>query len=172
MVFVNQVTALAKIIVQIDDLVRSHGVGDAFNINVPDCLHMQLAQNREESPVVYSGSGYIRLAEDGRLEFKIYATAATNTDAFTALKAVMDVASGTIYASTDLYTLTAIDRFRNSWTAERILPDANWPGPESLPIVQGKLDVLRTTSGHFPNRARNTSCGFISSTTASFPART
>ena len=35
MVFLNDVTAFAKIIVQIDDLVR---VGDAFNINVPALL--------------------------------------------------------------------------------------------------------------------------------------
>ena len=42
MVFVNEVTAFAKIIVQIDDLVRSHGVGDAFNINAPALLAADL----------------------------------------------------------------------------------------------------------------------------------
>jgi hypothetical protein len=114
-----------------------------------DCIHMQLAQNKDEKPIVCSGRGYIRVAKDGRLEFKIYATDVTDTDAFAAFKSTMAVASGTIYASTDFYTLTAIDQFRNSWTADRILPDASWPGPVSLPIVEGRMDVLRTTSGQF-----------------------
>src|SRR4029077_7825273 len=37
-IFVNEVTALTNIVVNIDDLVRSHGVGDALHINVSALL--------------------------------------------------------------------------------------------------------------------------------------
>ena len=114
-----------------------------------DCIQMQLTQNTDANPIVYSGRGFIRLTQNGRFEFKIYATEVSNITAFTSFQAVMAQASGTIYADADFYTLSAVDRFRNSWTADRILPEADWPGWNALPNVHGRLDTLRTPSGHF-----------------------
>ena len=94
-----------------------------------DCAQMRLAQNKSENPIIYSGRGFIRLSDEGNLEFKIYADDVSNTSVFDALKEVMAVPSGKVYDDTDFYTLNAIDTARNSWSAENILSRSQlaWP---------------------------------------------
>ena len=41
-IFVDEITAFAEIIVSIDDLVRGHGVGDTLYIDVPALLTADL----------------------------------------------------------------------------------------------------------------------------------
>ena len=45
-----------------------------------DCVHMVLTQNTDNSPIAYTGKGYIRQTSDDQLSFKIYVAEAGNTD--------------------------------------------------------------------------------------------
>src|SRR6516164_5041628 len=75
-IFVNEVTALTNIVVNIDDLVRSHGVGDALHINVSALLTGDLVfdksvglirdQNLARRSVLFeSGREIYATADDG-----------------------------------------------------------------------------------------------------------
>lgn len=130
-----------------NDLVSAFRKGE-FEV---DCIQMQLAQNKSEKPVVYSGRGFIRLTEAGHLEFKIYADSVSNTTVLDSIKDLAAAESGKIYDDTDFFTLNAIDLSRNNWSAENILPRTHWPGPDALPHIQGSIQILRCTGGHFAN---------------------
>lgn len=134
-----------------DDLVSAFRSGN-FEI---DCLEMRLTQNKTEEPITYSGPGYIRLSDDGTLEFKIYAREVRNTSALASLNATMKSESGKIYAETDFYTLAAVDRANNQWLAKDLLPHIHWPGLEDVrPIAHGALTTLATASGRFAKQTR------------------
>ena len=120
-----------------------------------DCLEMRLTQQQAEYPIVYVGPGYIRLSDDGNLEFKIYVRDVKNTSSLASLDAMMKGESGKIYGETDFYTLAAVDRANNQWLAKDLLPHIDWPGLEDVfPIAHGALSTLATASGRFATPTR------------------
>jgi hypothetical protein len=120
-----------------------------------DCLEMRLTQHKAQDPITYAGPGYIRLTDDGNLEFKIYAREVKNTSALAALDAMMKGESGKIYGETDFYTLAAVDRANNQWLAKDLLPHIDWPGLEDVrPIAHGTLTTVATASGRFAKQTR------------------
>jgi hypothetical protein len=134
-----------------DDLVSAFRAGE-FEI---DCIEMRLTQHKEQDAITYVGPGYIKLSDDGNLEFKVYARDEANTSALASLDAMMKPESGKIYGETDFYTLTAVDRANNQWLAPDLLPHPDWRSLEDVsPIVHGTLTMLRTESGRFAKPAR------------------
>ena len=114
-----------------------------------DCKEMVLQQNKA-SAARFTGQGYIRQAEDGTLNFKIYVSKIDNTEPHSYLKEQFGGISGKIPSSEMFYDLAAMGRDGRQWTTQRIRPAVKWDASDGSAIATGQVDTLsaREPSSH------------------------
>jgi hypothetical protein len=116
---------------------------DAFRRGVLDldCKRIVLSQNREGGER-FEGPGYVRQAEDGTLEFKLYAVKLENVRPLGHLEALSKGVAGQLRADDSFYALTAVGRDGTSLTADRILPNPHWDMSDHSVLVTGKMQSM------------------------------
>jgi hypothetical protein len=127
------------VMIDIDKIVDAFRLG-AFEI---DCTSMVLRQ-RKEGGRRYEGRGYVRQADGGALEFKLYVEKKENAHLPAILEKLTGGASGEIYSDGDLYDLTATSVDGTSWQAARILePRSNWNMQNDAGVLIGGLHSIQ-----------------------------
>ena len=128
---------------------------DAFRRGVLDldCKRIVLRQNRDGGER-FEGPGYVRQAEDGSLEFKLYAVKLENVKPMGHLEALSKAVAGQLHADDYFYALTAVGHDGTSWTAARILPAPHWDMRDKSVLVTGKMQSIvacleRPQSNHY-----------------------
>lgn len=105
-----------------------------------DFLEMELIQNKPgPNAVVYRGAGYVRQTEDDVLTFRLYANEVINIDLKKSFDVWQAVTPGRLYDETDYYTLKGLASDGTSWTAEQVLPHADWLASHRKPVAHGRL---------------------------------
>jgi hypothetical protein len=125
-----------------------------------DRVHMVLTQNAENSPITYSGKGYIRQCDDDRLSLKIYVSETKNTDKYHDLKELLENQPGKLFQPNEYYNLSVMTTDGLTWTAGRVLRSVNWGTTDANPIVTGYIPVL-ATSWPMPDAAHALSLHFF-----------
>jgi len=128
---------------------------DAFRRGVLDldCKRIVLRQNREDGER-FEGPGHVRQAEDGSLEFKLYAVKLENVKPMGHLGALSKTVAGQLDVDEYFYALTAVGHDGTSWTAARILPTPHWDMRGKSVLVTGKMQSIvacleRSQSNHY-----------------------
>jgi len=102
-----------------------------------DCVHMALTQNTDNSPIAYTGKGYIRQTNDDRLSFKIYVVEAGNTDKVRDLNEMLENKPGKLFQESEYYNLSVVTTDGLTWTADRVLRSVNWGATDDNIIATG-----------------------------------
>ena len=106
------------------------------NTFVIDCIQIQLSQQTDNDPIIYSGSGSIFQQADGNFHLKLYHS--INDIYKEMMPRIDDVQPGKIIDRDQYFSMEAMDMSGNLWLAENI----SVPGGLSLPAT-GK--VVSTT---------------------------
>lgn len=107
-----------------------------------DCPKMVLRSRSSAKPAMISGAGTIIQSLDHRLDFRLFASRSRNVAPWGMYQSLV---SGEVIPDQAYYDLSAIDVGGRVWTAERILPDFNWP-VSGQPVVDGYTDELVTSA--------------------------
>jgi hypothetical protein len=106
-----------------------------------DCKRIVLSQNRDGGER-FEGPGYVRQAEDGSLEFKLYAIKLENVRPMGHLEALSRTLAGQLHADDYLYALAAVGHDGTSWSAARILPAPHWDMRDKSVLVTGRMQSI------------------------------
>src|SRR5665213_2002404 len=106
-----------------------------------DCKEMTLTQNKVGG-ARFEGQGYIRQAEDGALNFKIYVTKRENAEPADHINEWLRRASGKLHPEEMFYDLVAVGRDGTQWTAQRILPNPHWDMSDCNVLITGQMYIL------------------------------
>ena len=125
-----------------------------------DCVHMVLTQNTENSPIAYTGKGYIRQTSDDRLSFKIYVVEAGNTDKVRDLNEMLENKPGKLFQESEYFNLSVVTTDGLTWTADRVLRSVTWGATDDNIIATGNIPVL-SASWPMPDAAHSLSLHFF-----------
>ncbi len=97
-----------------------------------DCPEMTLKRRSPDSPVTFSGAGYIKQSGSGHFVFKLYVD--KKTEPFTE----DDLEAGVIIPDNAYFDFEAFDHKGRCWNSERLLPDITWSAT-GIPMFEGTL---------------------------------
>jgi len=108
-----------------------------------DCRAMTLIQRKDRGEI-YRGKGYIRQADDGAFEFKLYVVSTENVTPYQSFARLVSVQAGSLHPDEVFYDLTAIAHDGTKWTAERLLPGFSWDIRDGEVIVHGHILSIKS----------------------------
>ena len=103
-----------------------------------DCRAMTLTQ-RKINGEVYTGKGYIRQAESGALQFKLYVVETSNVTPFESFSRHLSIQAGTLHPEEVFYDLSATTHDGTMWAAEKLLPSFSWDVQDVEAIALGQI---------------------------------
>lgn len=109
-----------------------------------DCRAMVLSQ-RGAPGEIYRGQGYIRQAEGGALEFKLYVETTENVKPYESLNLRMRGEVGTMHPEGLFYDLVATARDGTVWSADRVMPGFSWDMTQHV-LARGQMLTMKSRS--------------------------
>jgi len=83
-----------------------------------DCIEIELKQQKDDDPIIYSGSGSITQKPDGNLHLKLYH--AFNDISKELMPKLGNTMPGKIIGKDEYFSMEAVDMSGNIWTAKDI----------------------------------------------------
>lgn len=105
-----------------------------------DCIQIELKQQKDDEPIVYSGSGSITQKPDGNLHLKLYH--AFNDVTKELMPMLGNTKPGKIIGKENFFSMEAVDMSGNVWTAKDISVSSGFSFPASGKVVESIIRRL------------------------------
>jgi len=99
-----------------------------------DCIEIELKQQKDDDPIIYSGSGSITQKPDGNLHLKLYH--AFNDISKELMPKLGNTMPGKIIGKDEYFSMEAVDMSGNIWTAKDISVSNGFSLPASGKVVE------------------------------------
>lgn len=106
-----------------------------------DCIQIELKQQKDDDPIIYSGSGSITQKSDGNLHLKLYHAFKDVTKEL--MPKLGNTKLGKIIGKEEFFSMEAVDMSGNVWTAKDISVSSGFSIPASGKVIESTIRNLR-----------------------------
>ncbi|WP_156804891.1 hypothetical protein [Vreelandella jeotgali] len=105
-----------------------------------DCIQIELKQQKDDDPIIYSGPGSITQKPDGNFHLKLYHSFNDVTKEL--MPSLGNTMPGKIIRKEEFFSMEAVDISGNTWTADDISVPEGFSIPATGKIVKSKIRNL------------------------------
>ncbi len=105
-----------------------------------DCIQIELKQQKDDDPIIFSGSGSITQKSDGNLHLKLYHVFNDVTKEL--MPNLGNTKPGKIIGKEEFFSMEAVDMSGNVWTAKDISVSSDFSLPASGKVVESTIRSL------------------------------